>query len=68
MSTAASVSSVGTSPQHASTTSGCAPRCSASDGDDAQRHSAAPARQWAMASSIASQLGSGFLPATVTLT
>ena len=61
--TAASVSTVGTSPQQAITTSG-APSVSV----DAHSQIPAPRVQWMTASSMHSHCHSGCLPATMTLT
>ena len=62
-STAASVSSVGTSPQQAITTSGSPPRSLL-----AHSQMPMPAVQCLIASSIVSHCGAGCLPATMTLT
>jgi len=61
--TAASVSSVGMSPQHAITTSG-----ESGESFDAHSQIPAPRVQWMTASSMDSQFHCGCLPATMTLT
>ena len=63
METAASVSSVGTSPQQAMTTSGERPRSLL-----AQDQMPMPSVQCFTAASIVSHCGAGCLPATTTLT
>ena len=63
MSTAASVSSVGTSPAHAITTSGSPPSSLL-----AQSQMPMPRSQCRIAASMSSHCGAGCLPATITLT
>src|SRR4029450_4415570 len=59
----ASVSRVGTSPQHAITTSGSPPSSL-----DAHAQMPMPAAQWLIAASSDNHCGAGCLPATMTLT